>query len=283
MDNRLFQRKAEVIIGKKIATTNAPQRSANALNIQNRIQFQIEKTSDSNSNKAKISIYNISEESRNFLEQKDLTLFLDAGYKNNTSQIFFGDIIDIKTHRLPSNADIITTLLCGTSEKLLKNSFIDIGLKPNATNKTLINIIKQKLNLLTSSANGENIKNIIYKNGYSFSGTIKDLFDELTKNSDHEWNIQDGELNILPKNKTSKQMAVVISPETGLIETPTKKEKGISFECLLNPLLKIGSPVKIHSKLFSNLEGEIVKISKIKYDGDSEEGKWNCLVEAIYL
>jgi hypothetical protein len=70
-----------------------------------RVSFEIEKTSESTSNKAKIMIYNLNEDNRAFFESESLSVILSAGYKGiyGTSpivqQLFSGDIIRTTTKK----------------------------------------------------------------------------------------------------------------------------------------------------------------------------------------
>ncbi|MCP4051081.1 MAG: hypothetical protein GY730_10295 [bacterium] len=59
-----------------------------------RIAFQIEKTSESTPNPAKISIYNLSKDTQTLFEKSDLSIILQAGYTGLTTSL-------IKTHCCP--------------------------------------------------------------------------------------------------------------------------------------------------------------------------------------
>ena len=91
----LYLREAALIVGPKVTATNGPVEPVNARVFRTRINFEVEQDGSGNANKAKIRVYNLSEESRTFLEQKDLVCFLNVGYETSgLSNLFFGDIDD---------------------------------------------------------------------------------------------------------------------------------------------------------------------------------------------
>ena len=291
-DGRLYLREAELIVGPKVTFTNAPVEPVDARNFKKRIAFNVVKTSESAPNKAKITIYNISQESRNFLEDDDLVVFLKAGYKDGVGTIFFGDVVRMESQR--NGPDILTMLECGDSEKILLTAHIDIGLGAGATNIQALNLAAAKLNLTLGPIQG--VKTINYLNGFTFSGLAKDLLDQIAKQTGTEFNVQDGEIRILPPDATDTQTAVLITPETGLVGFPTKTKDGVTFKSLLNPNLKPGRAVKLESKQFQGEfgaksdkkasqslsdSGAIIKVRKVVFDGDTEEGSWFSTVEGV--
>lgn len=291
-ENSLFLRGVELVVGPKVTGVASNVEPPDGRLFKNRIQFSIEKTSTPNPNKSKISLYNISQESRNFLEQSDLVLFLKAGFNNELSNIFIGDILRREAGR--NGPDITYTLECGDAEKILTRAHIDIGLGPGATNVQLFELAAQKLGLTLGVKKG--IVEVVFKNGFSFSGLAADLLTEQTKNIGLEWSVQDGELRIMPLNEDDGEEAVVISKETGLIGFPTKTPDGVKFTSLLNPKLRPGKAVKLETRQFqgqtgpnANIlaatslidSGAIVKVRTATFSGDTREGSFTTDVEAV--
>ena len=217
-ENILFIRKAELIIGPKVSGTNAAIEPVDARSFNTRLNFEIIKDESGNANKSKISIYNISEESKTFLEQDNLVIFLNAGFGVGISNIFFGDLQRFTEKR--NGPDIITTIECGESENILRDAHIQIGLGPGATNRQIIDMAIDKLSL--SKGFQVEIPLIKYQNGFSFSGTVKKLMNEQMKLVNLNWSIQAGEMQILGENETDEQVAIELSASSGLIGMPTK-------------------------------------------------------------
>ncbi len=311
--SRLYLREAQVIIGPKVEGTNsAIEPVLGRLFTQNRISFQVSKSDGSEANSAKISIYNMSQASRNFLEtltpddQKKGrgVIFLKAGYRGGLGNIFFGDIFRPQTNRgssgggeaittKSSGADIITTIEAQDAGSALQNARIELSLGKGATTNQIISIARKKL--FVSAGPSRGLRNKVYLKGYSFSGTIKELFDEITEQLKVTWSIQDGELVFIGEGQIDGQIAVLITPATGLIGFPTKKETGFEFTSLLNPKLRPTRAVVLQSKqlqgaLFGKSvvasgavkNGGIVgKAVKVKHAGDTDEGSFVSKVECI--
>lgn len=285
----LFIRKAEVIIGPRVSFSNGPVEPPDArkfgayvdydgtLKSGIRIKFEIEKDDSSNANKAKISLYNISVESRAFLEKKNLVIFLNVGYADFMRNVFFGDVKRIEEKR--DSADIVTILECGDAETTLRESYIQVGLNAGCTNIQIIDQVVKQLNLPVSYKT--EIKSIKYNQGFSYSGLSSKLLDQLTKHAGIKWTVQDGEI-IFSKTKESDNLqteAPLISAETGLLSIPTKDDKGVKFECLINPSIRPIRAVKVESKKFLSGQSVLIKVLKADYDGDTHDGDWKMKIE----
>lgn len=297
LDNRQFIRVAEALIYPK-ADTSKPATllvPVDALVVKTRISFSIKKTSEGTTNKATINLFNLSERSRIFLEDPNNVILLKAGFARaaDITRLFFGDVVRKSDSR--DGPDVITSLECGDTEKLLQKAHIEVGLAPGARLSQLVNIGAQALGL--TPARLEGIRDQVFKNGFSFSGTVQGLFDLIVSNSGSEWNIQDQELQFLTKNGPTQLQAVVLSPESGLLGWPTKTKDGLQVDALLQPTVLPGRLVQIVSKQYlgsfgagtdpgsRSLEqsGGFMKAKVVKHDGDTLEGSWNTNIEGTTL
>lgn len=288
--NRLFLRDAELIVGTKTSSANTVPGDARM--IKNRVKFTVDKQSEGNANKATLSIYNLSQDTRNFLEKSDNFAIMRAGYKDAISTIFTGDIIKGKHER--NGPDIVTNLECGDGELALRDAMVSIGLGPGAKNTQIINsAIAAITSLAVARGFVDQIEEVTYNQGFTYSGPAKQLLKEQLKQVGMEFHIQDGELNILFPNKTDQQIAVEVTPDTGLVGFPTKTPEGVDFTSLLNPSIRPGRAVKIESKQFQGAfgsqsgvasnslihSGSIVVVKRVVHDGDTDEGTWLSKVE----
>lgn len=291
-ENALFLRAHELVIGPKVSTIGTPTEPVIARRFANRLNFRVEKSTVPAPNKAKITLYNISKDSRNFLEQKDMIVFLKAGFNNDPKNIFIGEILRRESGR--SGPDVTLSLECGDAERILTRAHIEISLRRGATNLLLFSQAAAKLGLSLGISSG--ITQVTYRNGYAFSGLVSDLLTEQTRNLGLEWNIQDGELRILPIRGTDGETAVVIDKDSGLIGFPTKTIDGLKFDSLLNHRLRPGRAVKVASEQFQGQfgptasllastsliqSGDITKCRRVIHEGDTREGKWTSSVESV--
>ena len=309
-ENRQFLREGSLAVGISLDPTDAniaidtpgavgaatgivlpPDTLGNALLIRTRLKFKVTKDTESNSNKTKIDIYNLSQQTRNFLENENLKVRLNVGYNGVQSTLFLGDVVENGTRNRRDGPDIISTLECGDAEKVLTERHIDLSLGPGATLDQVIASATQSLGIIPSVIEGLIPKT--WLQGFQFSGKVKDLLDQVIGNADAEWNIQDNELRITGTQSTTDETVVVVTPRTGLLGFPTKTKKGIEFKALINPLFRPGRRVKLESKQFTGLfglspttpasaalfeAGNTVKIRKVVFNGDTHEGPWDAIV-----
>lgn len=280
----LFIRKAFVKVGKSGESTG--------LQFNTRVTFEIEKTLESTSNKGKIGIYNLNQDSQSFLEQNDLQVELYAGYEEQVEQLFIGDIK--RVNRTRSGPDIIASIECGDGEKKIEESTYTGSFAPGSTNIQVLNAAIKALGVTIGTV--QDLKSDVFQGGFVFAGQVKKLLNQLTKDQKLQWSIQDGELIIIGKGKVTAEEGPLITSETGMIGFPSKTEKGIQFKSLLNPKIRPGRMVQIKTLQYAEAQDagptnpKILlnkaasgnfKVTKVKHSGDSMTGNWTSEVEAI--
>lgn len=268
----IFNRAAELIVGVP------GQVGRDFSNL--RIQFQIEKTSESNSNTSRIVIFNLNKENRAFCEQVNLDCFLSAGYapigqEPLIESIFQGDIKKGKVENKLSGSDWQTRFEVGDGERALVETKFNKSFAKGANLQAMIEEVSKSLGKPLSTIKG--IQNKVFKNGVTLSGSAKDILDGLTVEGGVEWSVQDNEIIVLPPTIDDGQGSFLISRDTGMIGSPIKREKGVEFVVALNPKLRPGKKVRLQSKY---LEGDF-RIRKVVHDGDTLEGPWETKVEAV--
>jgi hypothetical protein len=294
--NRLFLREAELIVGTKGLSTRANTIPGDARIIRTRIKFSIEKNSESNANKGTITVYNLSQETRNFLEKKDAIAMLKAGFRDFASTIFLGDILKGMNKR--QGPDVVTDLECGDGEFALKTALLNVSFGPGVKNTQIIDAAVAAItqyNVVKGFR--ETIPVKTYQQGFSFSGQARDALKQQLLPVGLEFHIQDGELSIIKPDGTNKELAVLVSQDTGLVGFPTKTALGVEFTCLLNPQLRPGRAVKLESKQFQGAfgrqanigaaslieSGDVVRVRRVVHEGDTGEGTWLSRVECVKI
>ena len=262
MEALLFERVARVIVDDRAFAV--------------RIGLDIEKKISNTANKAKITLYNLSESSRSFVEEAGRKVVVEAGYNNLSGVIFKGTIIGSPTHS-KNGPDIITTLEAGDAYPEIKNSKVNISLGKNGSLSDVFDVAKKAMNLGVGAFKGFTDKKL--DKGFSFSGMASDVMDMLGKEMGLDWGVRDNELMVLPRTYDTGEEAVVLSASTGMIGMPTKTADGFSAISLLNPLLNVGKKIILRSKTLV-LDGEFV-ITSLKFTGDSSEGPWQAVVEGV--
>ncbi len=232
-----------------------------------RIIFQVEKNSESNPNTAKISVYNISPETRSIAEKEGAVALLEVGYQDNLEQLFYGDIT--KSYISRQGSDWVTTVECGDGDQALRSTHIDKSYAPGTDLKTVIadtvKSFKDQGQVIIGSLLG--VKSEKAQNGLAATGSSKDILDKLAEKMGLEWSVQDNILQVVPKDSDLGDDAVLLTPETGLIGTPVIREKeGIEFTALIQTTRFMpGRLVTIQSSLVNGS----YKIKSVNFAGDS--------------
>ena len=287
-----FKRKAEVIVFPVIA---AIQEGAEPLvgplpqgiSITDlRISFQIEKTSESNANKASITIFNLSETTRSKFLLQGQKVILNVGYAGQFQNpvletIFRGDIRRATTSR--TGSDFVTTIECGDAEVAIEETHIEKTFAKGVTVKSAIQSILGLFRQQNITVNNENIADLIknpttFVSSLNLSGPVKSIMDTLTKKLGLEWNVQDEQVHIRIPNKVINTTGIRLSSETGLLNIPIKREDGgVDFTSLLIPKIKPNSTVKIESDVVDGF----FNVRKASYKGDTRSNDWIIKGEAF--
>lgn len=249
-----------------------------------RIQFKIEKTNESSTNKSEISIFNLSQETRSLFEAKGTRVHLSIGYlglspnklvgsTSNVDLVFVGDITKIDQSLNPP--DLITKIISGDGDNRHRNAKHTRGYPPNTKLLTALNNVSDDFGL--SRKVFVDIPDITIAHGLALRGLCRNHMDTLTQPNGLEWSIQDDALQVIPVGGTTSENPILLNKDTGLIGSPKKGEKGkIEFTSLIQPGLKPGRKVQIQSDVLSGF----FKIRKVIHDGDSQRGTFLSKCEA---
>lgn len=243
-----------------------------------RVQFEVEKGSTSTPNPAKVKIFNLNADSRAFVEKKDLICRLRVGYEppgdiGFTEILAIGDVKKAFSER--KTPDWVTQFEIGDGEKAINEAFVNKNYDAGIDLDTVVRDVAGSLGKPISLVKG--LKNKVFKNGLSVSGAAQSLLDGFTEEGDVEWSIQDDEVQILPKTGATDDEIYVLTPETGLLGSPIKREEGIEVNTLLIPKLRPGRRIQVISKDFNG----VYRIRKVNFQGDNLEGPWNARTEAV--
>lgn len=251
-----------------------------------RIKFDITKTLLSIPNLCKIELFNPNDTTLSALQDKDTKIILNAGYEDNKSLLFKGEIRNV--FQVRQDVDRIVTIYAGDGERDWRNSFFNKTYSENVNIKTIIQDIFNSFKD-TSIGIVDGLPDIVDKlRGQTLSGSSKELLDMYASEYGFEWSIQDGEITVSSEDKFLEENEVIlINSATGMIGSPTVTEIGADVNTLLNPKLLPNFGFKIESvnavlqlgNLFfrdikrTTAEG-VYKIQEVNFKGDSREGEW---------
>lgn len=265
----LFNRSWSVALG-------APGQTAAVAYTQLRTRFDIDKLGLGTSSKAKIEIYNLSTESRQKI-QKGWSIQLKAGYTNLVATIFLGVVGPGGAYSKRQEADIVTTLECGDGEAALVLGTLDKSYPAGTTIAAVISDCIAASGLGNGTIVG--IPNVTFNSGYTAHGSITDTLNAITKKAGLAWNVNNGNVNVIPIKGFDGQTAEIVSVNTGLIGVPSMDNGILKFDSLLNPRLLPGSICQLSSE--NTFLNGFYKINRTHLEGDSHDSKWQQACEAI--
>lgn len=281
--NQLFRRVWSIALPR----ADSPTAVASNEFTQLRTRFDIQKNSVGSSNKAKISIFNLSTASRQAIK-KGSAIRLKAGYNGLFQTLFLGGVVPNGIKSAREGADIVTELECGDGEASIVLSTLDKSYPANTSLVEVLQDLAKKMGVDLGIVTG--IPRVTFNKGYLVEGKISSNLDVLCKTYGLSWSIQNGGLNIIPVKGYDGQTAEVISSvsgifnnqlvlTTGMIGVPSTDGGFTRFTHLLNPRLVPERVVQLFSENTA-LNG-FYKIKNSHFEGDSHDSKWQVSCECI--
>lgn len=268
MGKPLFGREAHLVIG----TTDVTGMD---------FEFQVKRTLKPEPNTAQIRVYNLSESTRKSLEEsfpgnKDaapVPVKLEAGYTGAVSQIYYGDVRNCQT--VIDGPDVITMLDTGDKENALRTQRCQVPLGPGTTPAQALQAIATALGVglgtLASAQAGLASKGLASLGRLRLSGYAATLLTDFCNSAQLEWSVQNGVLQILDIGGALQGTPVLLTPDTGLIESPARDNKGIvSATTLMIPDMRPGARVVFDAKYL----GGFFRIIEVTTAGDTLGKDW---------
>lgn len=283
MNYRLFKRKAQVTVGK-LGETGKQIDGV-------RFSFSIEMTDTKHTNKGSIDIYNLSEETLGYLEQKDASIIIKTAYDDQEfSTLFIGNITEFETDF--NGVDIVTKVKCRDGYIPLTERKLSLSFAAGSNTQQIVKNITAQLNL--NKGDYSKIPNLSYKQGFSFVGAPGTALDTVLARSGWEWTIVNNTLIVSKENESSNETIMqYISPDTGLVDQPkrfkeraragkTKVKKnrlldGWKIKSLIIPSIQPKSLIKVSSK---ELDGTFL-VKAVKFTGDTHSQDWYAEIDAM--
>lgn len=277
--NKLYMRRVSVGIAGKAGTIDLEGL---------RINFNIEKTNEGSPNRATIKVYNLSDKTRSTFEEGGARIIVSAGYRDTFGVIFSGNITKAKqkksgksvvteggVKKMIEGVDVITEIDAGDGDNAYRNSVWHKGYPPGTTVRQVIDDLVNSFGL-PKAIDESAIPDKQYANGFATEGYVRNVLNDICKTNDLEWSIQNEVLQIVSKKISTTFGAVLLTPETGLVGSPTKTGDGVEFDSLLQPGLMPGRNVKLESRYIKGL----FKVRKVTHTGDSHDGDFLSKCEA---
>jgi hypothetical protein len=288
---RLFNRQATIVVDTAI---RGPSAAATSLGVVPALQvpcgkdgfdctFDIRKDLTGKPNRASIKIYNLTQDHRDALSERaakgPVRVRMDAGYQDNVSRIFEGDL-RILYHDRDSGADFVTTIESGDGDRIVSTARISKSWAPGTPVATVIKDITALLDLGEGNVRGSTAGALLEGFGPTFTGGTAakgPVFRELAricKSAGILWSIQDGTLQFLVGDAALSGTAVKVASNTGMEDAPKIDHKGrLRVKTRIIPGIFPGRKIQLE-------DGSVWRVDKARYHGETRGHGWNIFIEA---
>lgn len=242
--------------------------------------FDIERTLASTSNKGKFVLYNLAPDNSSNIAQGAVVI-LRAGYSGNLGIVFQGVV---RKTEVTQNANNVTTSIeCGDGDPFITYGHLSKTYKGTVSLAQVLLDISERLNVELGGQVYKTTGNIVQgipDKSYSrlvLHGKVKSALDRLLHPLGMAWSIQCGVLLIQNQKGLLRLRATVLSPETGLVETPSRTNTGVKCKSLLNPRIVPGSAIQI-AAANPAVNGNF-RCIRCAYKGDTTGADWTVEVD----
>lgn len=283
-DNYYLNRGYQLIIGDY---RNDPNNGVLIDNLQ--ITFEVSKSisNKDKTNSATIEIYNLDGQTLALLDKEFIAADFYAGYENlEIKRLFAGEVVQATTRK--QGTDVVTQIRMGAGYSQVNHGVLNQLVSPGRTVKEVYEELRKNVSGINRGVyNGANLNNPVI-DGYPIYGNAKSELNKLSQATQTQWQI-DGDVLYVSDAGTGwmsdKARAIVISPETGLVDIAYKvaaegykkkmdpaKTEGIQFKALLNPNLIPGCIIKLEQD-DQALDG-FYTLTSSRFTGDFRGNPW---------
>lgn len=258
-----------------------------------RVTFKTKKTLGKEPNTAEVTVYNLSEQTRAELQDKNLRVTLQAGYADTLATIFIGDSRDIDSET--DGPTWQTAIELGDGERAYKHARTSRSFRGGVKVNDILRRIADDLGLGGSINGAESLRSKQFVSGYVAHGKSAKELDRLLRGFGFEWSIQDGDLQILKPDEPTSESIISLDSSSGLIGSPTlntpeggvvtsvdpfkarvtstrvKGKPTLKARSLLQPEIKCGRKIDVDS--ITGIRGRF-KITSVEHSGDTSGGDW---------
>lgn len=238
--------------------------------------FSITKSFTSTSGQANVSLWGLIPDDIAFLSTNYIKgggvlnpsfISISAGFKDNKSVIFNGNIVNVKPNLNTSDYNVELQCINAIAPNSQENSK---SIK-NATLRAVCQNLANTLKLILKYDNTIN-KNL---GDYSYIGNPLTELISLRNYFPDEVDIfiSDNFLMVQKKEVLNKGLGRLINSKTGLLGSPVPTATGCKFNTILNPAYKCGDVVRLESKKIPQLNA-FYRIIELKHSGSNRSDQW---------
>ncbi|TDB61649.1 phage protein [Photorhabdus khanii] len=220
-----------------------------------KIIFNINRAEHSYPATGVFTIYNLNDETSNKLRRNEFkTIKFVAGYKENSGQIFSGQIQYTHVKR-ESATDTCVVIQAADGDEPHNYATVNTTIAAGYSQADLDHLLMRDIAKygITAGLRPEFRKSASPRGKVLF-GMHRNEVSNLAKQCDANWRYEDNQLHIVPRNKYLTE-AVVLTLKTGLIGMPEQTiGAGINVKCLINPNIGPGTLIRLDNRSIKPVE-----------------------------
>jgi len=223
--------------------------------------------------RCELAVYNLSSETRKHLHaMRNVFVSLEAGYRDATSVIFRGDLVESWSAR--EGTEWVTTITSDDGGTKRRTKRVQKNYLNGTTLQTIIRDLAGQLdvglgntNVIAPLAKYWKTKQATVSKGFTASGDAVSQLDRISRSCGLSWSIQDGQLQFIVIGGATTDPPVRLTTTSGLIESPELgKDQIVKCRALMIPGLYPGRPVELESRYTSG----IYRIETATHQGESD-------------
>lgn len=218
-------------------------------------KFSIKRSSNMTPNCADIRIYNLDMNTALQIKKQYTQVIVQGGYDANYGVIFKGNIKQVIIGR-ESAVDTFIDLNCGDGDLAYNFAIVNTTIASGSSMADQLKQISAPMASLNTSLGGDQpaFQPTLLPRGKTLWGSSRDYMRTFAQQNDLTWSIQNEQIQLIPMQGYAKGEAVVLTSKTGMIGTPQQTNIGVNVVCLMNPLIKPGSRIKIDNASVAQLK-----------------------------
>lgn len=230
-----------------------------------KIEIDIKRESDQTPPQGFIAIYNLSEQHEAQIHDRGKSVILTGGYEGFEALLFNGAVQRVERERRKMSR---ITRLKLAGKVVAEDTLLGVSMRGYSDVVPLRQIVTDIISDMGLTAGPLDAVPNTSREWY-WDGSASHALGVALKPHGLTWYEDDGVIRInAPKTVQPDSETIRISPETGLIGSPSITDDGARARCLINPLIRVGWLVIIESEA---VEGSF-KVASLQHVGDNWRG-----------
>ena len=253
-----------------------------------RIRFEVLKNQLTSrlQNACKVEVFNLSQGSRDKIEERGTQIELQVGYGNELRTLFKGQLR--RVFSVHESVEWITTIYANKEWQAIQDSTIKKEWSAGTPVEVVLEDIIKTFGITANNPLFQDVGALPTLLGpRSFSGASSAAMEEMAETHGFTWGWVDDRFEVTGSEPNHADRVVEISASTGMIASPVVTDLGVEVTTLLNPALKVHRKIQIKSvgagvkvglietrETVPTLREGVYIIGEIEHVGDTHGNDW---------